>query len=353
MMSMPLPATLHKRWLACPRAAVRNLEITDEGVVLGKTVLAPFKNGVLAVDRERIVAMLFVTCLGAVPANIAKCFRNAERCYKSGDKSLANMHLALLGVRAFDLEEAQRLFAAEWATDRSVTPLQLIKIANSLRKDDSEDDDEDDGDESDDEGGDSDSEGGSDFDAAHPRWPAGSPGGIGGEFAPKDSGDATNALHDAISGDAQNPAPDEGRVDESYGMDAVIGAVGALAGAELLGSDTIGAESSSASTATEAAESTATGAAETVPAAENDWSLGDFKSAQTWQNQMLQRGWTSEDISSVIQDGEQFPAPNFVNPGNSATRFVDTTTGRFVVRDDVTNEILQISRSGFVPKEFP
>lgn len=77
------------------------------------------------------------------------------------------------------------------------------KSSSRLRKDDSGDDDDDSEDDSDDDSGDaSDDSGDSDFDDKHPRWPAGTAGGIGGEFAPKDSGDATAALHGALADDA-------------------------------------------------------------------------------------------------------------------------------------------------------
>ncbi|MGB4101343.1 MAG: colicin E5-related ribonuclease [Alphaproteobacteria bacterium] len=79
------------------------------------------------------------------------------------------------------------------------------------------------------------------------------------------------------------------------------------------------------------------------------WRLGAFKSPTKWGNQLRTRGWTPEQITEVIAKGKKFPAPNFVNKGNQAIRYQDRSTGRFVVRDEVTKEILQISRSGFKP----
>jgi Colicin E5 ribonuclease domain len=64
---------------------------------------------------------------------------------------------------------------------------------------------------------------------------------------------------------------------------------------------------------------------------------------------MASRGWTPEQITEAMQSGEQFAAPNYVNPGNSATGYLHPTTGRYVVVDDVTNEVLQIGGDGFIP----
>jgi len=84
-----------------------------------------------------------------------------------------------------------------------------------------------------------------------------------------------------------------------------------------------------------------------------EWTLGNFKSPQRWANQIADRNWTPEEITDTIAAGEQYPAPNYVNPGNTATRYQNIDTGRFVVMDDVTNEILQISGEGFRPLYVP
>jgi hypothetical protein len=207
---MPLHPALLKQWHAAHRVAERCLTLTDEGVVLGKTVLAPFRRGRLAIDGRRIVALLSVAYGKEIPAAVIKPIRAAECCWKNGDKTLALMRLALCGLPAVDLEKAQRLFVSDWALSRGMTQQQLRKIADMLQKDE-DDDSEDDGSDDEGDGGGSsdgsDSSDASDFDSEHPRWPAGSPGGIGGEFAPKDASDATTTLHDAITQDAQSAAP--------------------------------------------------------------------------------------------------------------------------------------------------
>ena len=50
---MQLPEPLIKQWMSLARAASRTLAITREGVVLGKTLLAPFRQGRLAIDEAR------------------------------------------------------------------------------------------------------------------------------------------------------------------------------------------------------------------------------------------------------------------------------------------------------------
>ena len=78
------------------------------------------------------------------------------------------------------------------------------------------------------------------------------------------------------------------------------------------------------------------------------WRLGDNHSAQQWQNTMGIRGWTPTQIDEAIQNGQRFPADNRVNAGNSATRYVHPTTGRSVVVDDVTGEVIHVGGDGFV-----
>ena len=78
------------------------------------------------------------------------------------------------------------------------------------------------------------------------------------------------------------------------------------------------------------------------------WQLGPHKSEKQWANRMQARGWTKEQITQTIAEGQEFPALNKVNPGNPAIRY--ELGGRFVVRDEVTRDILQISGTGpFIP----
>lgn len=75
--------------------------------------------------------------------------------------------------------------------------------------------------------------------------------------------------------------------------------------------------------------------------------LGAFKSAERWANQMTQRGWTTRQIQEAISRGERFNAPNQINPANGATRYVHPTTGKSVVVDNGTGEVIHVGGNGF------
>ena len=62
---------------------------------------------------------------------------------------------------------------------------------------------------------------------------------------------------------------------------------------------------------------------------------------------MAKRGWTEQQIDEAISSGKQVAAPHNVNPSNGATRYIHGTTGRSVVVDNVTQELLQVSGDGF------
>jgi hypothetical protein len=63
---------------------------------------------------------------------------------------------------------------------------------------------------------------------------------------------------------------------------------------------------------------------------------------------MAQRGWTPQQITEALQNGQQFPAVNKVNPANAATRYVHPTTARSVVVDSITGEVIHVGGDGFV-----
>ena len=49
-----------------------------------------------------------------------------------------------------------------------------------------------------------------------------------------------------------------------------------------------------------------------------------------------------------MQNGRQIAVVNNVNPGNAATRYVHPDTGRSVIVDNVTGEVLHVGGDGFV-----
>lgn len=55
-----------------------------------------------------------------------------------------------------------------------------------------------------------------------------------------------------------------------------------------------------------------------------DGTLGRFKSAKRWANQLEDRNWTPEEITETIKNGRRYEAPNDVrkyDPGATATRY--------------------------------
>ncbi|MEZ4287766.1 MAG: RHS repeat-associated core domain-containing protein [Polyangiales bacterium] len=88
-------------------------------------------------------------------------------------------------------------------------------------------------------------------------------------------------------------------------------------------------------------------ASPTRDAVDKGFELGTFKSAAKWERQMAQRGWTREQIGEAVQKGERFAAENLVNKGNSATRYVHPETGRSVVIDNATGEVIHLGGNGF------
>lgn len=84
----------------------------------------------------------------------------------------------------------------------------------------------------------------------------------------------------------------------------------------------------------------------------NNWSFGKAKSSKKWQNQMVKRGWTSEQITEAINQGQQIRSKNFVNPNNPAIRYIHPETGRSVVVDTVTREVIHIGGDNYGYSNF-
>jgi hypothetical protein len=72
------------------------------------------------------------------------------------------------------------------------------------------------------------------------------------------------------------------------------------------------------------------------------WKWGSHKAAQKATNQMSRRGWTEIQIDEAVDRGLRYPAPNNINSANEATRYVNPTTGRSVVIDNITKEVLHV-----------
>jgi RHS repeat-associated protein len=81
--------------------------------------------------------------------------------------------------------------------------------------------------------------------------------------------------------------------------------------------------------------------------------MGSNHSPQQWANDMAQRGWTPAQISEAIASGQQVPAVNNIRPGNGATRYIHPRTGRSVVVDNVTGEVIHVGGDGFLYPSVP
>ena len=75
--------------------------------------------------------------------------------------------------------------------------------------------------------------------------------------------------------------------------------------------------------------------------------FGAGKSAAKWARQLLQRGWTESEIADAIANGKSVPATNNINPANGATRFISPSSGKSVVVDNVTGEVIHVGGPGF------
>jgi len=91
-----------------------------------------------------------------------------------------------------------------------------------------------------------------------------------------------------------------------------------------------------------------TGRALNINTSKSNWNYGDHKSQTKWENQMNQRGWTEQQINEAILFGDSYSAPNNINQGHGATRYVHPTTGRSIVIDNVTRQIIHVGGDGFL-----
>ena len=67
--------------------------------------------------------------------------------------------------------------------------------------------------------------------------------------------------------------------------------------------------------------------------------------------QMTGRGWTKQEILDTVREGDAYPATN-KDTGGPATEYVSRSTGKFVVIDNKTGEVLQVSKAGYRPNHW-
>ena len=67
------------------------------------------------------------------------------------------------------------------------------------------------------------------------------------------------------------------------------------------------------------------------------------------QAQMVARGWTRQEMLDVFEKGQPSRVVDRTVGGALATQYLDTATGRFIVVNDATGNVIQVSGAGFRP----
>ncbi len=113
----------------------REMTFTQAGLALGRgMVLAEFERkgraaGGLALDRNeaRILSLLAAAYREPVAGGVIEKIRRAGEVWRAGEKALAQIHLAFLGLPKIDEADAYRLFLAGTALQKGVSPSELMK----------------------------------------------------------------------------------------------------------------------------------------------------------------------------------------------------------------------------------
>jgi hypothetical protein len=106
----------------------REMQFTGDGLVLGEgTVLAKMDDEGLRVDEERVLTCLAVAFGPKVPPAAIGTLHRAAKCQRAGDKALAAIHLAQIGLRKIDGEDAYRLRLAATLIDGGMRPRDLAR----------------------------------------------------------------------------------------------------------------------------------------------------------------------------------------------------------------------------------
>ena len=128
----PSPAPYPAGWAA---GALRATVIGEAGLVLGAgTVLAPMgRDGPgrareLALDPERVLALLSVAAGRPVPVRALDGIAAAVRHWSRGDAALANLRLVFAGLPRLEEPAAlHKLRAADWLLANGLTPRALMR----------------------------------------------------------------------------------------------------------------------------------------------------------------------------------------------------------------------------------
>jgi hypothetical protein len=113
----------------------REMTFTQAGVVLGRgTLLAEFRTEGraargLAFDGEeaRLLSLLTAAYREPLAGGVIEKIRRAGEFWRAGEKALAQIHLAFLGLPKIDEADAYRLFLAGTALEKGASPSDLMK----------------------------------------------------------------------------------------------------------------------------------------------------------------------------------------------------------------------------------
>ena len=113
----------------------REMTFTQAGLALGRgTILAEFGRegraaGGLALDgtEARLLSLLTAAYREPVAGGVIEKIRRAGEIWRAGEKALAQIHLAFLGLSKIDETDAYRLFLAGTALEKGAGPGDLMK----------------------------------------------------------------------------------------------------------------------------------------------------------------------------------------------------------------------------------
>ena len=72
------------------------------------------------------------------------------------------------------------------------------------------------------------------------------------------------------------------------------------------------------------------------------------KNWKNWGNYLSKQGWSGKDIQQTLLKGQWSPhsGTNYLNPGNPMSIVTNPTTGKSLIIDNVTKEIIQLGKTG-------
>lgn len=80
-----------------------------------------------------------------------------------------------------------------------------------------------------------------------------------------------------------------------------------------------------------------------IPTSHKDWNFGYLT-----LDHMKKRGWVLEQIQEAIITGRQLPANNHIHKDNGAIRYIHPQTGKSIIIDMVTRELIHIGKKDFL-----